>query len=305
VTGASGCLGRHVVPLLVERGWDVHGLARREAPRDLETVTWHRADLLDPVQLAHAVADARTSHLLHLAWYIAPGKWAAAPENFEWVRASLALLRAFRDGGGERVVTAGSCLEYDWSYGFCSELTTPRSPRTAYGLCKHTLETLTSAFCQATETMTSAWGRIFFLYGPHEHPDRLVASVIRSILAGEPARASHGRQIRDYAYVGDIAEAFVELLERDVTGAVNIASGVPVALKDIVELLGRIMGRPDLIRLGAIPPAVTDVPVVLADTRLMSEQLAWRARTDLETGLERTIGWWRQRVDQLEMTSWG
>jgi nucleoside-diphosphate-sugar epimerase len=305
VTGASGCLGRHVVPLLVERGWDVHGLARREAPRDLETVTWHRADLLDPAQLGRAVAALRASHLLHLAWYIAPGRWAASPENFEWVTASLALVRAFHDAGGERVVTAGSCLEYDWSYGFCSEARTPCAPRTAYGLCKHTLERLTSAFCDATGSMTSAWGRIFFLYGPHEHPDRLVASVIRSILAGEPARASHGRQVRDYTFVGDIAEAFVELLERDVTGAVNIASGMPVALKDIVEQIGRMMGRPDLIRLGAIPPAPTDVPVVLADTERMSEQLTWRPHTDLEMGLGRTIAWWRQRIERMEMSSWG
>jgi hypothetical protein len=57
------------------------------------------------------------------------------------------------------------------------------------------------------QVVTSAWGRIFFLYGPYEHPDRLVASVIRSLLAGEPAKTSHGNQIRDYLLAGDVADS--------------------------------------------------------------------------------------------------
>jgi nucleoside-diphosphate-sugar epimerase len=82
---------------------------------------------------------------------------------------------------------------------------------------------------------SSAWGRIFFLYGPHEHPDRLVASVIRSILAGQPARTSHGRQIRDYLYADDVADAFVAVLDRGaqgVSGPYDIGTGVGTTIAD-------------------------------------------------------------------------
>ena len=298
VTGATGCVGRHALPLLVARGWDVHGVASKrtsETPPAVDGLTWHRVNLLDADARRALVRGVGASHLLHLAWFVAPGKWAAAPENFDWLTASLELVRAFREFGGSRVVTAGTCLEYDWNYGYCSEARTPCASRTVYGTCKHALQLLTTALASGGE-MSSAWGRIFFLYGPHEHPDRLVAAVTRSLLAGQPARTSHGRQIRDYLFAGDVADAFVTLLESDVTGPINVASGQPIALKDIVLRLGELIGRPELIHLGAIPAAPTDVPLVVADTTRLSTTLGWQPRTGLDEGLRATIAWWRQRM---------
>jgi nucleoside-diphosphate-sugar epimerase len=291
VTGATGCVGRHVLPLLVARGWDVHAVASKQAPPVEPGVTWHTADLLDEAAAQAVVERAKATHLLHLAWYIAPGRWAQAPDNIAWVRASLALVDGFRRRGGTRVVGAGSCLEYDWDYGYCHEDRTPRAPHTVYGTCKHALQLVLSAMA-STSDLSAAWGRIFFLYGPHEHPDRLVSSVIRSLLAEAPAPCSHGRQVRDYLYVGDVADAFVRLLESDVAGPINIASGRAVALREIVERIGAIMRRPDLLRIGAIPAAPTDTPLVVADTRRLTEALAWAPAVDLESGLERTIDWW-------------
>src|SRR5712692_7321483 len=243
VTGATGCVGRHALPELLARGWEVHAVSSHDVPASATGVVWHRADLLVPQQIKTVVQSAGASHLLHLAWTIVPNRWATADENFLWVQAGLELVRAFGEHGGTRLVTAGSCLEYDWSYGYCSESRTPCRPHTVYGVCKHALQMLTSTFAAARD-MSSAWARIFFLYGPHEHPDRLVASVIRSLLAGEPARCSHGKQIRDYVFAQDVADALVALLESSVTGPVNIASGQPIALKDIVGRIGIMLGRP-------------------------------------------------------------
>jgi nucleoside-diphosphate-sugar epimerase len=299
VTGGTGCIGRHALPALLDRGWEVHAVSSHHSPPGAAGATWHRADLLDSQQVVELVRSVRPSHLLHLAWYIAPGRWATSPENFAWVQASLGLLHAFREQGGTRMVTAGSCLEYDWRYGYCSESRTPCSPHTAYGVCKHALQELTSAFSVASG-LTSAWGRIFFLYGPHEHPDRLVASVVRSLLANEPARCSHGNQIRDYLFVQDVADALVTLMEGDVTGPVNIASGQAIALKEIVSKIGQLLGKPELIRLSAIPAAPTDVPLVVADVERLHRLMPWRPRYDLDSGLLRTIEWWRAQMHQGE-----
>jgi nucleoside-diphosphate-sugar epimerase len=295
VTGASGCVGRAMLPQLVRRGWDVHAVTRREPPPSLEGVTWHRADLLDPAQVYGCVRAARASHLMHLAWFVAPGAWPASPENLRWVAASLGLLEAFQRSGGVRVVTAGTCHEYDWSFGCCSEESTPREPRTMYGTCKHALERLTRAFAEQSG-VTSAWGRIFFLYGPHEHQDRLVPSVIRSLLAGEPARCSHGEQVRDYLFVEDVSAAMVQLLESGLTGPINIASGQEVRLRDIVTRIGALLGRPELIQLGAIPPATFDVPLVVADVTRLTKELAWHPSVTLDAGLLKTIDWWQSRA---------
>jgi nucleoside-diphosphate-sugar epimerase len=144
--------------------------------------------------------------------------------------------------------------------------------------------------------MSSVWPRIFFVYGPHEHPDRLVAAVARSLVAGEPARCSHGRQVRDYLFVEDVADALVRLLESDVTGPINVASGQALTLRDIVSQIGEQTGRADLIQFGAIPPAATDTPLVVGDTSRLTAELEWRPRWDLARGIEKTIAWWRQEL---------
>ena len=300
VTGATGCIGRHILPGLLATGWEVHGVSSRDREQAAGPVRWYRADLLDASQTEALVATVRPSHLLHLAWYIAPGKWAMAPDNLRWVRASLNLLQSFQAHGGTRVVTAGSCLEYDWHYGYCAEDRTPCQPHTTYGTCKHALQLLTTAHA-ASSGISSAWARIFFLYGPYEHPARLVASVIRSVLDGEPAKCSHGLQIRDYLFVQDVADAMVALLESDVSGPINIASGQAITLKDIVMRAGSLLGRPELIRLGAIPAAPTDTPLVVADTaRALRLLPSWRPKVGLDEGLQRTIDWWRQRSVTVE-----
>jgi len=304
VTGAGGFIGRHLVPALVARGWEVHALtsgrARREglpgsSANTATGVTWHEGDLLRAGDAEAVVRAASPTHLVHLAWYLAPGRWAAAPENFEWVQASLALVGAFKAHGGTRVVTAGSGLEYDWRYGYCSETLTPCAPHTIYGACKQALQILTSAMAR-DGSLASAWPRIFFVYGPHEHPDRLVAAVVRSLIAGELALTSHGRQVRDYLFIEDVADALVRLVESDVTGPINVASGQAIALRDIISEIGQQMGRSELIQLGAIPQATTDTPLVVADISRLTAELDWQPRWDLGRGIEKTIAWWRHEL---------
>lgn len=298
VTGATGCIGRHACAQLLARGWEVHGVTSKLPAEGGAGVQMHLGDLLQPGAAEALMQGVEPSHLLHLAWYIAPGKWAAAPQNYLWVEASLGLVRAFQAAGGQRMVTSGSCLEYDWRYGYCSERLTPMQPHTFYGVCKNALSQVVEGYANVAG-LSSAWGRIFFLYGPWEHPERLVASVARSLATGQPARTSHGRQIRDYLFADDIANALVTLLESDVRGPINIGSGKAVTLRQIVERLGAIAGRADLLEIGAIPPAPTDAPLVVADVTRLHGELGWRPKTSLDEGLQATLDWWRAQAGVL------
>ena len=298
LTGATGFVGRNCPAPLASRGYEVHAVSSSEiAPQSAPGVVWHHADLLDREQLVGLVERVRPTHLLHMAWYAAPGKYWTSPENFRWVQASLDLFRAFASVGGVRVVAAGTCAEYEWGGDeICSEHATPLRPATLYGACKHALRVMLEAFA-AQENLSAAWGRIFFLYGPHEHPGRLVASVVRSLLRGEPARCSHGRQVRDFLHVADVADAFVALLDSDVRGAVNIASGRPVALKEVVGEIGEKLGRRELIELGAVAAPANEPSVLVGDAKRLSEEVGWTPRRDLHRGLDETIVWWRRRFE--------
>jgi nucleoside-diphosphate-sugar epimerase len=295
VTGATGFIGRHNLPLLLDKDYEVHAVSSKPQTVNQTNVQWHQADLLNSEQVLNLIASVRPTHLLHFAWYLVPGKSYTSPDNYRWVQASFELLQAFARQGGQRVVMAGSCAEYDWRYGFCSEDRTPLAPASPYGACKHALQTMFNAFTQQTE-LSGAWGRQFFLYGPHEYSVRLVASVICSILKNQPARCSHGNQIRDFLYVEDVADAFVTLLESDVSGPINIGSGHPYTLKEIIYKIAQKLGREDLIQLGVIPTSPDEAPMVVADVSRLSKKLGWQPQYDLDQGLEQTINWWKNEL---------
>jgi nucleoside-diphosphate-sugar epimerase len=299
VTGASGFIGRHCLSLLLEKGYEVHGVSSMPLDDCSPDVHWHQTDLLDSRQTLQLFADVKPTHLIHFAWCSDLGKNWSSLENFHWMQKSFSLLEAFASQGGKRATIAGTCAEYDWNSGCCSENTTPLNPATVYGVCKHSLQMMMNAFAKQTG-LSLAWGRIFFVYGPHEHPRRLVSSVISSLLKSEPALCSHGEQIRDYMHVEDVASAFVSLLESDVQGPINIGSGKPVKLKDIIFKIADRMQLKKLIRLGAIPASENDPELVLADVKRLHKELGWRPKYELDQGLEQTIEWWKNYHMQLK-----
>jgi len=294
VTGATGFVGRPVVEALRARGLEVHGVSSRRISKPYDQVTWHQADLLDPAQTAALVDRVRPSRLVHLAWDVRPGAWAGAGSHLAWLRASLHLLECFAAAGGRRVVMTGSGAEYDWHAGVCSERTTPLTPATLYGTAKLALARVLDAYGRDAG-LSTAWARIFFTFGPREDGRRLVASVVRSLLAGEPAECTEGRQVRDFLYVDDVAGAIVALLESPVTGAVNVGSGQPLSVADLSTRVGTLLGRLELVRLGARPTPPGETPLVVADVTRLRDEVGWAPAYSLDQALEATAAWWRMQ----------
>ncbi|MDQ1524239.1 MAG: hypothetical protein QOE47_2163 [Pyrinomonadaceae bacterium] len=314
LTGATGFIGRHCLPALAARGFEeIHAVSTCEATTgddelksDAATaahVRWHRADLLSGAEAERLVSSVRPSHLLHMAWYAEPGKYWTSPLNEEWRRASVRLFEAFAEHGGERVVAAGTCAEYDWGGdGYCVESETPLAPATPYGKAKHALHGALDELARG-RGLSAAWGRVFFLYGAHEHPQRLVSSVIRALLRDEAARCTHGEQLRDFLYVRDVADAFAALLASDVRGAVNIASGRTVALKEVIGEIGRALDKSHLIQLGVLPAPPNEPPRLAAHTARLTQEVNWSPRYDLRAGLQATIEWWRRNMGESQPPS--
>lgn len=294
LTGATGFVGRHALTALTESGHDVHAVAR-ERGRESPGVTWHEADLLAGCDL---VGEIEPEILVHLAWYTEPGKYWSSPENVRWVEASLALLRAFAAADGRRAVVAGTCAEYEWSRGVYAE-SAPLHPGTLYGAAKHGLQVVASAFAERAG-LELAWGRLFFLYGTHEPPERFVTSIVLPLLRGEPAPMTEGTQRRDFLHAADAGSAFAALAESGLTGSVNIASGEAVALRDLARQIAQLSGGEELLRVGALPAREGEPAELVADVSRLREELDWIPRVTLRNGLGAVIAWWQERLDSAQ-----
>jgi nucleoside-diphosphate-sugar epimerase len=296
VTGAGGFIGRYALPSLVSAGYEVHALSRGPAPAlELDHVHWHGVDLLDPTMASSLLSDLRPSHLVHLAWCTEHGRYWESVENARWVQATLGLLSDFATAGGVRAVCAGTCAEYAWCEQLCVEGHTPLEPTTFYGVAKDATRRVASALAERTE-LELAWGRPFLLYGPHEDQRRLVPSVTRALLEGRVAEVGDGQLVRDILHVQDVADAFVALLSSDVQGAVNVASGVAVTLREVIEQIEHAVGDGKPVRFDAFPRREGEPDRLLADTRRLSEEVGFAPRVSLPAGIATTVQWWRDRL---------
>ncbi|HEY4873783.1 MAG TPA: NAD(P)-dependent oxidoreductase [Steroidobacteraceae bacterium] len=306
VSGASGFIGRWSVPALLKRGYEVHAVLsedshRRSADAQLTGAELHHGNLLDPGAVDRLLSAVRPTHLLHFAWIATPNLYWTSAENFSWVAASLYLVRAFHQNTGSRAVVAGSCAEYDWSrVDVCREDASPLAGSAGgatapYAACKLALQNLLASY-GTHEELSIAWGRIFSLFGPGEYPERLVASVVRSLLLNQEARCSHGRQVRNFLHVADVGEAFAALLDSPLQGPVNIGSPERVSIAALVKRIAKRIGRPDLVRLGSRASSANEPAILVPDVRLLYDEVGWRPQFTLDEGLADTISWWQEEL---------
>ncbi len=296
VTGGDGFIGRHAVHALSALGCDVTVASR--TPRDTSDTRPVAIDLLEPGSARSLIMQTTPDVLLHLAWETETGAFWTAESNGRWLDSSRELLDAFLDGGGLRAVFAGSCAEYDWTAlkpgGIAVEEKTPCVPVTKYGAAKMAL--FDHVQRHISQGASCAWGRLFLLYGEHEHPNRFTSSIIRNLLAGREAPMSSGRQVRDFLDTRDAGRAFAALATGTTTGTLNIASGTGVALKSVAEMIGGKIGRPELVRVSALDDRPGDPPALVADVTRLTDCLGFDPAYTLDEGLDHAINFWRRQA---------
>lgn len=296
VTGGTGFIGRQTIPFLIDHGYRVHSVGRGKLPLDLAVLErrhpdhfqHHSLELLDGDATERCLREVKATHLLHLAWDTRHGLFWTSDENTAWLESSQALIRSFVEHGGTRIVGAGTCAEYAWGPTDLSETTTPLRPTTPYGKAKLALRDFVHG-----SGVRSAWGRIFHLFGPYETDKRLVSSACLSLIKGEAFAATKGTQVRDFSSTVDVAEGFVALLDSSVTGDVNIASGEARTIADILTYLGKLAGRPELIRLGERESPPHDPPHITASVTRLRDEVGFHYRATANERLAETFEWWK------------
>ncbi len=296
ITGGTGFLGRNLLSLIPESQDEFYILTSKGSiDIDQKNIKIIKCNLLDRESVDSVLSEIKATHLLHMAWGIEPSNYNL-PTNFDWIKASIGLVESFHQNGGQRVIATGSGVEYDWDYGSCIEGLTPTSNETLYGAAKNILRQYLESYCKEFN-LELVWPRLFFLYGPHEHPVRLISHVITKLLKGEEARIMNPAIYRDYMYIKDTAQILIDLLSSDFSGTVNVSTGLPTKLGDMGNLIANIIGRPELLTIDS--PKPSNRRVVYANVNKQTNELGVTPQYSLEEGLIETIAWWKDNINLI------
>jgi len=256
VTGATGFIGNHLVPLLLERGHEVVAVARDE--EKASKLSWY-ADVQFLAQDIHTVENklgldefGNPDALIHLAWSGLPN-YKALFHFEDNLLADYKFIKSLVDQGLKQVLVTGTCFEYGMQNG-CLKEDMSTFPSNPYALAKDTLRKFLQSLQQHT-SFTLQWVRLFYMYGARQNPSSLLAQLDRAIENGEKQfDMSGGEQLRDYMPVEDVANRIVCLAEHVASdGIYNCCSGVPISIRELVERRVREKGSNIELNLGHYP----------------------------------------------------
>jgi UDP-N-acetylglucosamine/UDP-N-acetyl-alpha-D-glucosaminouronate 4-epimerase len=304
VTGGAGFIGSHLAEALAVRGHRVRVLddlsaGRRQNLRavrdDVEIIRGNCADLETARRATKGVEV-----VYHEAAVPSVARSVADPvlSHRANATATLTMLVAARDAGVRRFVYAGSSSVYGDARHLPKREDMEPRPLSPYAVGKLVGEHYLRIFhgLYGLETLTL---RYFNVYGPRQNASSPYSGVISlfatSLLSGKkPVIYGDGQQSRDFTYVDDVVQGNLRALRaRGLAGQhVNVATGHRVTLRELLETMAREIGV--AARSERRPSRPGDIRHSLADISAAHRLLGYRPKVDFETGLRRTVAWYRE-----------
>jgi UDP-glucose 4-epimerase len=304
ITGVAGFIGSNIARELLKRGEKVRGVdnfstGRRENLDDIRGIDFREADLLNDAAMRDACAGV--DYVLHQAAIPSVPKSVAAPvpSHDANVNGTFNLLLAARDAKVKRVVYAASSSAYGETPTLPKREDMAPEPISPYAVQKLTGEMYMKSFYRVYGLETVSL-RYFNVFGPFQDPGSMYSGVLAkfclAMLRGDtPTIYGDGEQSRDFTYIdntvmGNILAATAPASE--VAGKMfNMATGNRITLNQTVEILRKLTGYNGKVNYG--PERNGDIKHSLADISLAERHLGYKPLVDFETGLKRTVAWYK------------
>lgn len=278
ITGGTGFIGSEIIRQGLGAGYRMAALVRDpdKLPQDARLTTIC-GDLSQPDW--GAIENFRPTVCLHGAWIATPGIYQTSPANEDYQTWSIRLAERLYTNGLEKFVGLGTCLEYASSTSALDENSPRQADPSSYTRAKF-------AVLDALETIAPspqawAWLRIFYAYGPGEHPGRLIPFAASELAAGRAITLQRPDDVVDYVHVQDIAHAVLVAANPLASGILNVGSGSVTSPREIAVLIA---GHFNAIERLTFSPQ-KNLESRFANTKRL-QALGWHPKSRLATALQ-------------------
>ena len=302
VTGGAGFIGSHVVERLLRGGWTVTIIDDLSAGsrRNVTPLLRHRrcalevGDVRQRRFLDGVLRRRDPSVVIHLAALHFIPYCVQHPDRTLSVNVlgTQAVIGAAAEASVARVVVASTADVYAPSARAHRE-TDRMAPLNVYGVSKMFAEQLVAAAARAGSRRAFRIVRLFNTFGPRQPVPHLIPHVIAEARRRSVIALGNVTPRRDFVYVGDVARALCRLAERPARAGVevfNVGSGEGRTVREVVDRLADVVGRPLIVRQVAARMRRVERPSLVADIRKIRRAVGWSPRTPFEDGLAAT---WR------------
>ncbi|MCX5886700.1 MAG: GDP-mannose 4,6-dehydratase [Proteobacteria bacterium] len=301
VTGAGGFIGSHLVKRLLDEGARVHILLKKNGPvwRIKEVlnrlIVWE-SDITDLNSLQSIIPRSDPQIIFHLAALVDVSRsWdMILPMTNTNIIGTINLLTALRPCRYETFIQTSSSEEYGYAEPSPLKEDQRESPLSPYSFSKVS----STFFCQMavkTFDLPITIVRLFPTYGPSQESSMVIPSAIRDLLLKREFKMTPGEQKREFNYVDDVVDAYLKVAAcRKVQGEViNIGSGIPYKVKDVVNMIKELIGGDTTVDMGARPYRKGERMECYCNNEKLKKLTGWSPQVSLKEGLRLTVEWYR------------
>jgi nucleoside-diphosphate-sugar epimerase len=308
VTGANGFIGANLVHALLKRGYEVHAIVRKESnlwklKSILRDINLHKSDITESKKIKTIVKKVSPHYVFNLAQYGGNGKERDSKETRRVIiEGAEALYDACKEVSSiKSIINAGSSSEYGSKKNPMKE-DMLLEPNTPYGVAR-AWTTLYGQHLAREHGLPIITARLFSIYGIHEHKGRFMSEVTLACLKGEQPRLTDPKTVRDFVFVTDAVDALILMSKKGKLGEIyNIGTGHERTLKEAAELIAKYSGFKEKLNWGTIEGRVFDASINHweADIRHTRKDLGWKAKYDIESGIKKTVDWFKENRSLYE-----
>lgn len=299
VTGASGFVGSHLVPKLIERNLEIYALERYMTGRFIQDkhdrVVTVYGDLNDHVVIREHIADIQPEYVIHLA-SISPVSYSfdhpfEVNETNYIASMNLAEVNRKYNHNLQHFLVAGTSEEYGVQEEFPIPETADLRPNTPYAVSKVAMDRYMQ-YLRDAYSFPMTLLRPFNTYGRKDNTHFVMERIISQMLADKPfIQLGDPSPVRDLMYIDDHVDAYLTCLDNPEAKekTFNFCTGRGVSISDLVSIIAKEVGYGGGVKWGSGYKRPTEIPILIGDYSKAERLLGWKPTVSLETGVRKII----------------